>query len=75
MGEDVMNSGIIEVGPQHQEGAKINLSIDLGAGDCFVMCRQLFSRLKDYEKKEIVDEYMKDSALNYCGCSGGCASK
>ena len=49
---------IIEVGPQHQEGAKINLTVDLAPGDCFIMCRQLFERLKDYEKEEIVNKYL-----------------
>jgi len=51
---------IIEVGPQHQEGAKINLTVDLAPGDCFIMCRQLFERLKDYEKEEIVNKYLAD---------------
>lgn len=65
---------IIEVGPQHQEGAKINLTVDLAPGDCFIMCKQLFNRLKDYEKNEVVSEYMKEKGLGLCQCEDRCNS-
>ena len=50
----------IEVSPQHSEGAKINLTIDLAPGDCFIMCKQLFEKLKDYEKAEIISAHNKE---------------
>jgi hypothetical protein len=49
-------SNAIEVAPQHTEGAKINLTIDLAPEDCFIMCKQLFDKLKDDEKDEITKE-------------------
>jgi len=50
-------SNAIEVAPQHTEGAKINLTIDLAPEDCFIMCKQLFDKLKDDEKDEITKEH------------------
>ncbi len=47
----------IEVGNKQAEGAKINLTIDLAPGDCYVMCKQLFEKLKEREKAEIIEAY------------------
>ena len=63
-----MSEKIIEVSPQHQEGARINLNIDLSPGDCLIMCQQLFERLKEYEKKDIIDSYLKSKGVSFNLC-------
>jgi len=52
-----MSNDVIEVGGAHTDGAKINLTIDLAPEDCYVMCEQLFDKLKDNEKMSIVEGY------------------
>lgn len=58
----------LQAGPQHQEGARINLTVDLSPGDCFTMCKELFGRLKDHEKKGIMDEYLKSKGVSFNLC-------
>jgi len=50
---------VIEVENKQSEGAKINLTIDLAPEDCYVMCKQLFDKLKIKEKDEIVNSYFE----------------
>lgn len=58
---------VIEVGGGNT-GAKINLTIDLAPPDCYVMCKQLFSRLEEVEKRDIVDEYLKSKGVSFNLC-------
>lgn len=58
----------LEASPQHQEGARINLNVDLAPGDCYMMCKQLFVRLKDHEKKEILDDYLRENGVSFNMC-------
>jgi hypothetical protein len=51
---------VIEVGNKNSEGAKINLTIDLAPVDCYIMCKQLFDKLKSHEKAEIVEAFNKE---------------
>jgi hypothetical protein len=48
-----MGNNIIS-GEENYPGAKINLIVDLTPEDCFTMCLQLFQRLSDEEKEEII---------------------
>ena len=43
----------IEVASKEVEGAKINLTIDLAPEDCYIMCGQLFDKLKNHQKMAI----------------------
>jgi len=63
-----MTKKILEVNSKHQEGAKLNLTIDIAPGDCFVMCKELFNNLKDHEKKEMMVQYIEKSNLSFCDC-------
>jgi hypothetical protein len=49
-----MGNNIISGGGENSAGAKINLIVDLTPEDCFTMCLQLFQRLSDEEKEEII---------------------
>lgn len=51
-----------------EAGAKINLTITLAPPDCYVMCKQLFQRLEDVEKKDIVDEYLRSKGVSFNLC-------
>lgn len=51
-----------------RDGARINLNVDLSPEDCFLMCKQLFMRLKDEEQKEIMDEYLKSKGVSFNLC-------
>ncbi len=55
-----MNKKVLEVNNKHQEGAKLNLTIDIAPEDCFLMCKELFNNLKDHEQKELIGDYLKE---------------
>jgi hypothetical protein len=58
-----MTKKILEVENTHQEGAKLNLTIDIAPADCFLMCKELFFHLKEHEKKELIQEFLKGQTV------------
>lgn len=63
-----MGAAVLEASPQHQEGARINLSVDLAPGDCYMMCKELFSKLKAHEKQTMIDDYLKSKGVSFNLC-------
>jgi len=63
-----MGAAVLEASPQYQEGARINLSVDLAPGDCYMMCKELFSKLKDHEKQIMIDDYLKSKGVSFNLC-------
>ncbi len=59
-----MAKKVLEVGNKHQEGARLNLTIDIAPEDCFLMCKELFSNLKEHEQKELIEEWTKVKVIN-----------
>jgi len=54
-----MSNSIISGKEDNSAGAKINLIVDLSPEDCFTMCLQLFQRLSNEEREEIIKKSKK----------------
>lgn len=62
-----MDKKIIEVNEDEAfKGAKINLTVDISPEDCEVMCKQMFEKLNDIIKMQMIETYFESKGIKFC---------
>lgn len=61
------NKKVFEVnGEDGFKGAKFNLTVDVSPDDCEIMCKQLFDKLSDNIKMEMIETYFESKGIKFC---------